>query len=85
MVKRERSRWLWSEKSPWPFWTRPTPAGLQDIYGLWKTGVVGVLIRAKREGRISSLKDELDRLREDTGFWIDDLLYAQVLKEAGEV
>ena len=47
--------------------------------------MVGVLIRAKREGRISSLKDELDRLREDAGFWIDDRLYEQVLKEAGEV
>jgi len=56
-----------------------------DIYGLHKTGVIGVLIRAKREGRISSLKDELDRLRENAGFWIDDRLYEQVLKEAGEV
>ena len=56
-----------------------------DIYGLHKTGVIGLLVRAKQEGKISSLKDELNRLREEAKFWIDDRLYEQVLKEVGEL
>lgn len=34
-----------------------------DVYGLRKTGVIGVLIRAKIEGKVVSLRKELDRLR----------------------
>ncbi|GIX47765.1 MAG: DUF3368 domain-containing protein [Candidatus Tectimicrobiota bacterium] len=56
-----------------------------EIYGLPRTGVIGVLIRAKQEGKISSLKQELDRLREEAGFWIHEQLYRQVLEEAGEL
>ena len=56
-----------------------------DIYGLHKTGVIGLLVRAKQEGKIFSLKDELNRLREEAKFWIDDQLYEQVLKEVGEL
>ena len=52
---------------------------------LRKTGVIGILMRAKLEGRIVSLKKELDRLREVAGFWIDDALYHSVIREAGEV
>ena len=37
-------------------------------YGLNLSGVIGILIRAEKEGRISSLKEELDRLRNDSGF-----------------
>ena len=33
------------------------------VYGLNITGVIGILIRAKREGRIPSLREELDKLR----------------------
>src|SRR5262245_10986576 len=35
---------------------------IADLYKLRKTGVVGVLMRAKQEGRINSLQVELDRL-----------------------
>lgn len=55
-----------------------------EIYGLNKSGVVGVLIRAKREGRISSLQEELDRLRNDAGFWIREEVYRKALKAVGE-
>jgi predicted nucleic acid-binding protein len=54
------------------------------IYGLNKTGVIGILIRAKREGRISSLQDELDRLRNDAGFWIGEEIYRKALTVVGE-
>jgi predicted nucleic acid-binding protein len=42
------------------------------------TGVVGVLLRAARQGEFS-LRDELDALRE-AGFWIADSLYEEALE-----
>lgn len=55
-----------------------------ERYGLPKTGVIGVLIRAKREGRIASLQAELDRLRSHGGFWIAAGLYQRALQAVGE-
>jgi len=57
---------------------------LAAVYNLRKTGAVGVLIRAKQEGKIESLRTELDRLRGQGGFWIDEPLYQQVLQSVGE-
>jgi predicted nucleic acid-binding protein len=54
------------------------------IYGLKKTGVIGLLIRAKQEGAIASLRTELDRLREGAGFWVEDSLYHRALTVVGE-
>jgi predicted nucleic acid-binding protein len=54
------------------------------VYGLKISGVIGILIRAKREGRISSLQEELDRLRIDCGFWIGDEIYRKALRASGE-
>jgi predicted nucleic acid-binding protein len=55
-----------------------------DIYDLQKSGVIGVLIRAKLQGEISSLKRELTRLRNKAGFWIEEKPYQQVLRSVGE-
>ena len=54
------------------------------LYGLPKTGVVGLLIRARAENRITSLRQELDALRHKSGFWISDALYQQALALVGE-
>ncbi len=54
------------------------------VYGLNKSGVIGILIRAKREGKISSLQGELDKLRNYAGFWIGEEVYRNVLKAVGE-
>jgi len=54
------------------------------IYRLNKSGAIGLLIRAKRDGRISSLHQELDRLRNDAGFWIGEDVYRKALKAVGE-
>ncbi len=50
------------------------------LYGLPVTGIIGLLIQARREGRVSSLAEEMDRLREEGGFWIQDALYRRVLE-----
>ena len=54
------------------------------LYCLPITGIIGLLIQAKREGRISSLAEEMDRLREQGGFWIQDALYRRVLEAEGD-
>ena len=53
-------------------------------YRLNITGVVGILIRAKGEGKIGSLKEELEKLKE-TGFWINEDLCTRALREADEL
>jgi len=54
------------------------------IYDLQITGTVGILLRAKLEGKIVSLKDILRKLRK-TGFWINNELMQELLKFAGEI
>jgi len=54
------------------------------IYNLKITGTVGVLMKAKRMGIISSLSDVLEDLKE-TGFWINEDLYSIILKDVGEL
>jgi len=53
-------------------------------YGLNITGVIGILIKAKYEKKIVSLKDELEKLRK-TGFWLSDNLYTKILREVSEL
>jgi len=57
---------------------------ITDLYSITKSGVIGVLIKAKQKGLISNLREDLERLREDAGFWIEDKLYKQALKAVGE-
>lgn len=51
--------------------------------GLPVVGTVGLLLRAKERGHLSSLKPALDRLREER-FFVSDRLYRVLLVEAGE-
>ena len=48
------------------------------------TGVLGILIAAKRNSLIQEVKPLLDALVEQVGFWIDARLYAKVLQAVGE-
>ncbi|MBD2576534.1 DUF3368 domain-containing protein [Oscillatoria sp. FACHB-1406] len=52
--------------------------------GLQVTGVLGVLVTAKRRNLIQEVKPLLDTLIEQTGFWLDRKLYAEVLEAVGE-
>ncbi|MFZ5497088.1 MAG: DUF3368 domain-containing protein [Verrucomicrobiota bacterium] len=51
--------------------------------GLTVTGIVGLLLEAKRRGHLARLKPTLDRLRQG-GFWLSDQIYREVLRSAGE-
>lgn len=51
--------------------------------GLQVRGTLGILARARREGRISGLRATLDLLRA-RGTWIDQRLYEEVLRIVGE-
>lgn len=52
--------------------------------GLNPVGVLGVLLRAKRDGNIDSIETEIQTLRREAGFFIADDLYTALLIEAGE-
>lgn len=53
-------------------------------YGLEPTGVLGVLLRARREGNLASLSEAIDALRDRAGFHLASGLVAQVLAEADQ-
>jgi uncharacterized protein len=48
------------------------------------TGVLGILIAAKRRKLIQEVKPLLDALIEQVGFWVDERLYAEVLQTVDE-
>jgi predicted nucleic acid-binding protein len=52
--------------------------------GLIVRGVLGVLIRAKAMGEITSVRVEIDELRNRAGFFIAPALESQVLSSVGE-
>jgi predicted nucleic acid-binding protein len=52
--------------------------------GVQPVGVLGVLLRAKREGYLSSVESALSSLRREAGFFIAEDLFQAVLVEAGE-
>jgi hypothetical protein len=49
--------------------------------GLRVTGVLGILLRARREGKLVSLQEVMQDLREKAGFHIRAELLTEVLKE----
>lgn len=52
--------------------------------GLPVTGVLGGLIAAKTEGMLPAVKTIIDDLVAKAGFWVNEQLYAEVLRVAGE-
>ena len=52
--------------------------------GLHCTGLIGVLIEAKRKGFIGAVKPLLDGLRDMAGFRVADTLYKRVLRDEEE-
>ena len=54
------------------------------VMGLHPIGILGVLLRAKLEGKLVSLSEEMSRLRHEAGFFIADSLFQFLQDEAGE-
>ena len=52
--------------------------------GLKVTGVLGILLRARREGKLSSLRKAIQELKTEAGFHIGTDLLTEILKESGE-
>jgi predicted nucleic acid-binding protein len=52
--------------------------------GLAVTGVLGVLLRAKRAGEIAAIKPEIALLRHKYHFFVSPALEAKILSAAGE-
>jgi len=52
--------------------------------GLQVTGVLGILIAAKRNNLIQEVKPLLDALIDQVGFWVEEQLYTEVLQAVGE-
>ena len=48
------------------------------------TGTLGILLKAKKSGLISSVKEMMDKLRDEHHFWINDDMYEKVLEIAME-
>lgn len=57
---------------------------LADLYKLKKTGFIGVLVKAKKEGRIDAVKSYIDRAIKE-GFWLNKKLYETILDKLNEL
>jgi hypothetical protein len=57
---------------------------LAEFYNLAKTGVLGILMRAKKRSLIKQIKPMLEKLRIQAHFWIKPDLYDAILSEMGE-
>jgi len=44
-------------------------------------GVLGILLKARREGRLRSLKEAMDRLREKAGFYVREDIYSAIIQD----
>jgi predicted nucleic acid-binding protein len=53
--------------------------------GLKRVGILGILLRAKNDGLVSSLTPVFDSLQRDANFWISPALREHVLRQAGEI
>ncbi len=54
------------------------------LLGIRAIGVLGVLLVGKRDGSLSSVSEEIHRLRKEAGFFISQSLEAEILELAGE-
>jgi predicted nucleic acid-binding protein len=68
----------------WVLLEQQDARNIAAMYRLRTTGVLGILLRAKREGHIASVHECLDQLQREAGFWLSGDLRRQVLELADE-
>jgi predicted nucleic acid-binding protein len=54
-------------------------------HGVSVVGLLGVLLVAKQQGFLDTIRPVLNELRTEAGFWIAPELFTQVLESAGEL
>ncbi|WKZ36941.1 MAG: DUF3368 domain-containing protein [Anaerolineales bacterium] len=54
------------------------------VMGLNPIGILGILMRAKEDGELNSVKDILTRLQNETGFYLASDLMREILSKIGE-
>jgi len=52
--------------------------------GLKFIGLLGILVEAKKNGFLPSIKPVLDEVISKVGFWVSHKLYVEVLQSVGE-
>jgi hypothetical protein len=57
---------------------------IAEFYDLKKTGVIDILISAKKNSLIKQIRPILERLRTEAHFWIKQDLYDVILSQSGE-
>ena len=57
---------------------------MADLYGIPKTGVLGILIKSKKANLIENIKPILDALRTQAHFHLKPDLYQRILNQVGE-
>lgn len=57
---------------------------IAELNNLRVTGTLGILLKAKKTGSISSVKQLIDRLRTEHHFWVKQDMYEKVLHMAKE-
>jgi predicted nucleic acid-binding protein len=58
---------------------------LAMVEGVQVIGVLGVLLLAKKKGLLLSLRELMEELKKEAGFYLAEALVAEVLEAAGEV
>ncbi|RLB75845.1 MAG: DUF3368 domain-containing protein [Deltaproteobacteria bacterium] len=54
------------------------------MHNLSITGTLGILLKAKKTGLISTVKQLIDKLRSERPFWVREDMYQRVLHIAKE-
>lgn len=72
------------EKAEWTLLDERDARRVAKQLGLRVTGVLGILLRARRKGKVPSLQAAMDQLREKAGFHIRAELFADLVRESGE-